>query len=249
MAHAPRDRYPGRVLTERTRRRAGERIALLADSVLDSDALRREAIEVLRGAIGFDRWCTLLLDPDTLVIARASASNDWHDELPRLNLHEASLGDVNNHAMLARSRIHVGVLSAATGGDLARSRRWRECLGAARRRRRARLRGRGRARLLGRLPSLPLRATTRPFSAEDAQLMRELSSLLARGLRRGAVAPMEGGRADAPDAAMGVLLAQRGPRSRAARPRPREPGSRRSTRPGSRSPMGSRVSSGTSSGG
>lgn len=189
--------------TERTRRRAGERIALLADSGLDSDALRREAIEVLRGAIGFDRWCTLLLDPDTLVIAQGVGENDWLDDLPRLNLYEATLGDVNNHAMLARSRNHVGILSAATGGDLARSRRWRECLGRH-----------GVGDELGCVATDELgswgdfrlyRSSDDPaFSADDAQLMRELSALLARGLRRGAVAPMEA--ADAPDAAMGVLL-------------------------------------------
>jgi hypothetical protein len=117
------------VVTDRTRRRARQRIERLADSAIDSDELRREAIAILGTAIGFDRWCTLLLDPDTLVIAQGIGEIDWHAELPQLNLREAGLGDVNNHAVLARSRSRVGILSAATGGDLARSGRWRETLG------------------------------------------------------------------------------------------------------------------------
>jgi len=52
-----------RVVTERTRRRTRERIELLADAGMDADTLRREAIEILRATVGFDRWCTLLLDP------------------------------------------------------------------------------------------------------------------------------------------------------------------------------------------
>jgi hypothetical protein len=70
----------------------------------------------------------LLLDPDTLVIGQGIGHNDWPAELPRLNLVGAGLEEINNHTMLARSRDHVGVLSAATGNDLARSRRWREIL-------------------------------------------------------------------------------------------------------------------------
>jgi len=44
----------------------------------------------------------------------------------------------------------------------------------------------------------------RPFSAEDAQLMRDVSALLARGLRRGAVAAVDDADASAP--AVGVLM-------------------------------------------
>jgi DNA-binding CsgD family transcriptional regulator len=191
------------VVTERTRRRALERIELLADSAIDSAARRREAIEILRGAIGFDRWCSLLLDPDTLVLSQGVGENDWHRELARLNLDEGSAGDVLNDAVLARSRRRVGVLSAATGGELARSRRWREilapygvadelvCVAADD---------------LGCWGNFRLYRSSgdRPFSAEDAQLMRELSASLARGLRRAAAAPIEGSELDPP--AMGVLL-------------------------------------------
>ncbi len=43
----------------------------------DIDVLRREAIEILQATIGFDRWCSLLLDPDTLVISQGIGHNDW----------------------------------------------------------------------------------------------------------------------------------------------------------------------------
>ena len=95
--------------TEWQRTRCRERIEQLSGSADDSEALRRQAIEILHGAIGFDRWCTLLLDPETLVISQGIGYNDWYSDLPRLNLYESGLGDVNDHAMLARSRDHVGI--------------------------------------------------------------------------------------------------------------------------------------------
>jgi DNA-binding CsgD family transcriptional regulator len=170
---------------------------------MDGEELRREAIAILGTAIGFDRWCTLLLDPDTLVIAQGIGHIDWHAELPQLNLREAGLGDVNNHAVLARSRSRVGVLSAATGGDLARSGRWRECLGPY---------GAGDelgcaiADERGAWGDFRLyRNSDDPFFSDaDAGLMREVSSLLARALRRRAVEPLEGD--DEGVAETGVLL-------------------------------------------
>lgn len=196
-------RYCEHVASEWKRQRCRERVEALADSSADLDVLRREAIEILQATIGFDRWCSLLLDPDTLVISHGIGHNDWSCDLPHLNLHEAGLGDVNNHAMLARGRNHVGVLSAATGGDLARAGRWRNVFAR-----------------YGVGDELACVATDEqgnwgdfrfyrnsddaPFSAEDAQLMRTVSSALARALRRRAVTPIDGP-AVAP-AEMGVLL-------------------------------------------
>ena len=77
--------------SEWKRQRCRERIEGLADSTAaDVDAVRLEAIEILQDTIGFDRWCALLLDPDTLVISRGLGHNDWYADLPRLNLHEAA---------------------------------------------------------------------------------------------------------------------------------------------------------------
>lgn len=176
--------------SERARRRGRERIETLVDAPLDADTMRLEAIEILRAAIGFERWCALLLDPDTLIVSHGLGRNDWSSELPRLNLIGAGLDDVNNHTILARSRDHVGVLSAATGNDLSRSQRWREVFGRY---------GVGdELRCVATDPSgswadvMLFRDSDDPhFDAEDARLMREVSALLARGLRRGAVSPQE----------------------------------------------------------
>ncbi len=60
----------------------------LADSAMDLDSLRREAISELGRAIGFERWCSLLIDPDTLIINRGIGENDWRRELSRLNFED-----------------------------------------------------------------------------------------------------------------------------------------------------------------
>src|SRR3954449_5136193 len=114
--------------SERARGRARDRLERLADSEIDSDELRREAIRVLRTVVRFERWCSLLLDPDTLVTAHGIGHHDWAGELRRLNLASAGSGEINNHRILARSRDHVRVLSAATANDLSRSPHWREIL-------------------------------------------------------------------------------------------------------------------------
>ena len=92
--------------------------------------------------------------------------------------------------MLARSRDHVGVLSSATGGDLARSERWREILSPY---------GVGdelRCVVADEYGSwgdfMLFRASDdRPFDADDAQLMRHVSDVLAGALRRHAIKSIE----------------------------------------------------------
>lgn len=190
--------------SERARAGSLERIERLTTAALEVDVLRLEAAEILRAALGFERWCSLLLDPDTLVIGQGMGQIDWAAELPRLNLVGADLDDVNNHMVLARSRSHVGVLSAATGGELARSRKWREILEPY---------GVGdelrcvAADEYGAWGDFAFfrDSDQRPFDAEDAQFMRVVSSVLASALRRAMVAPSAG----APGAASGetgVLL-------------------------------------------
>src|SRR3954447_12275753 len=89
--------------TERARARCRERLELLAASGGEIDALRREAVELLRPVLGFDRWCSLLYDPDTLVASRGIGENGWQAALKPLNL-DSGHGDVNSSTMLARSR-------------------------------------------------------------------------------------------------------------------------------------------------
>jgi hypothetical protein len=231
--------------SERARRRCLEKLDALVRAEGDRDAMRVEAIGLLRTGIGFERWCTLVLDPDSLVLGQGIGHNDWQVELPRLNLLAAGGEDVNSPGVLARSRDPVGVLSAATGGDLVRSARWREVLAPY---------GVGDELLciatdeLGAWGDVILYRDSDdpPFDAEDAQLMRRASALLAR--------------------ACGGMRSHRGRARAARRPEPacscstpgcgRQPGparrangSPRSARRRRRSRTACRRSSGTSSAG
>lgn len=190
---------------ERSRSRCTRRLELLADSTLDIDSLRLEAVEHLRHAIGFDFWGVPLVDPDTLIPNRVLVSDvaPWGGRLPERWVLDQRVSEVNSRAMLARGREHVGILSAATGGDLARCERWRE-LGAAS--------GMGdelRAAIVdehGCWGSFELfRSSDQPpFDAVDAQQMRDAVRILARALRRGHVAPTVDGAS--PSGQAGVLM-------------------------------------------
>lgn len=112
---------------ERARHRARERLEALAEAELDPEDARRAAIAALRPAVGFDRWCWPLTDPATALATGGIGEFDFWPSLPRLIALEEH-GDVTSKPRLAVSRRASVTLSAATGGDLARSRRWRECL-------------------------------------------------------------------------------------------------------------------------
>ena len=190
---------------ERARSRCRRQLGLLADSTLDIDSLRLEAIDHLRRAIGFDLWCSPLVDPDTLIPYRPVVSDalPFGARLPRFLVQDQSASEINSRAMLARSPDHVSVLSAATGGDLSRSRRWRECAQPA---------GMGdelRAAIVdehGCWGSFEaLRGSDDPmFDAEDAHLMRDAARILARRLRLASVSATDDHGVDAGQT--GVLL-------------------------------------------
>jgi DNA-binding CsgD family transcriptional regulator len=112
---------------ERERNRARERLEALADGDLDSEEARRAAIDALRPAVGFERWCWPLTDPGSALATGGIAEFDLWPELPRLAALEEH-GDVTSKPRLALGPRASVTLSAATGGDLARSTRWRECL-------------------------------------------------------------------------------------------------------------------------
>jgi DNA-binding CsgD family transcriptional regulator len=190
--------------TERARSRCKERLDRLVGAGLDPGTLRVEIIAELRRIIGFEHWCWPQLDPDALTIMDGAGNyDDIRAELPRYLVDEGRGGDINNAVVLARSRHPVGALSAATGGDLARSRRWREIYAAH---------GTGdelrtvTADQHGAWSLLDLfRASDdRPFSAPDAQLMQDVSGVLARGMRRVAIGPAESPNTTPAEA--GVLL-------------------------------------------
>jgi DNA-binding CsgD family transcriptional regulator len=189
--------------TERARSRCRERLDLLADSAQDVDSLRREVIAELKRAIGFDRWCAPLVDPDTLIAHTGIAETDHIAELPRLQVSDASLRELNSGVALARNGRWVGVLSAATGGDLARSQRWRESLERYGTGDELRVLAADQHGCWGRFDLWRDRGD-RPFGTEDVQLVRSASSVLGRGMRRATV----GLRDDAPAVPLetGVLM-------------------------------------------
>jgi DNA-binding CsgD family transcriptional regulator len=192
------------VATERARTRCRERLEALAGSGAGLDTLRLEAIALLRAAIGFGRWTIMLVDPGSLVLHDGVCDTGLLAELAWLNVHDAGLRDVNNITMLARSRDPVGLLSAATGGDLARCYRWRRIYAPA---------GFGdelRAAAVDQRGCwadvhLFRDSDDRPFSAADAQLLRDTSATLARAVRRAMVTPRPGTHRPAP-AETGIVI-------------------------------------------
>lgn len=112
---------------DRLRSRARERVEALASSGLDSETVRREAIAALRPAVGFDRWCWPLTDPSSTVSTSGIAEFDLWAEVPRIAALEEH-GDVTSKPALALGEQASVSLHSATGGDLSRSTRWRECL-------------------------------------------------------------------------------------------------------------------------
>ena len=199
--------------TEWARSRCRQRLERLADAEQDCDSLRREVIAELRQAIGFERWCAPLVDPDTLIAHTGMGETDHLADMPLLQLHDSSLREVNNGVTLARGRERVGCLSAMTGGDLARSRRWDESLnhyGTGDELRVVAVDERG---CCGRF-DLWRDRDDRPFDADDTALVRAASTSLGRAVRRAMVKS----RKKAPPLETGVLLIGPDLRSRARTP-------------------------------
>jgi DNA-binding CsgD family transcriptional regulator len=114
-------------LRERARNRARERLEMLARAGLDAEQARRAAIDTLRPVVGFDRWCWPLTDPGSALSTSGIAEFDLWAELPRIAVLEEH-GDITSKPRLAVGRRASVTLNDATGGDLSRSTRWRECM-------------------------------------------------------------------------------------------------------------------------
>ncbi|HEX5449999.1 MAG TPA: LuxR C-terminal-related transcriptional regulator [Gaiellaceae bacterium] len=112
---------------ERGRSRVRERLTALADAGLDGDQAQHAAIDVLRPALGFERWCWPRTDPSSALSNGGTADFDLWNEVPRIATLEEH-GDVTRKPRLVLGEQASASLHAETRGDLARSRRWRECL-------------------------------------------------------------------------------------------------------------------------
>lgn len=111
--------------TDRLRRE----LASVAHRGLPLTELFDASERALRRAVPFDGCCWLTLDPATFLPTSHVAHGSLPaKDVPRLARNEVVEEDVNKLADLARSRIHAGILSEATGGEPERSRRFRELL-------------------------------------------------------------------------------------------------------------------------
>jgi DNA-binding CsgD family transcriptional regulator len=116
------------VASERKRARCRERLERLSESTLDCESIQREAIADLQRVIGFDRWCWVLADPNTLIPLSGVAEHDYGPGVGRALELEYSGDDFAAMDVFARRAKPAGSLNAETGGDLARSPRWDEVL-------------------------------------------------------------------------------------------------------------------------
>ena len=174
------------VTTERERARCQERVRALAASSLSSLELRLEAIEVLRRTIGFERWCWPLADPAAALHLTGIGELDNWQALPRMILLEQTRDPFNAMPVLAQSHRLGSCLSAATGGDLARSARWDEGMrpfGIGDELRVALVDDVG---MWGFVDAMRDRADS-SFEPEDVELIEQLAPVLATALRRRAI--------------------------------------------------------------
>lgn len=111
-----------------SRARAHDRLVALAAAGRDVESFWREATEELACAVAFD-WhpCWFTLDPTSLVLT--SHFNEDIEALdPEVFHNEYVEDDFNKMAELAVAGEEVATLERATGGDRARSRRYRDLL-------------------------------------------------------------------------------------------------------------------------
>jgi DNA-binding CsgD family transcriptional regulator len=172
------------MVRERERSRARERLATLAGADLDADEARFAAIELLRRGVGFRRWCWPLTDPGTTLSTSGIGELDFWPSLPRLAALEEH-GDITSKPELALGPRASIALSSVTGGDLARSTRWRECLGPYGIGDELMTVCRDRHGCWGSV-ELMRDSDDAPFGEEDERLLDEVAPVLGTLLRRGA---------------------------------------------------------------
>jgi hypothetical protein len=109
------------------RTRARERITALGAAGLGDRELRRRVLAVLREVLDFGPYAWLLTDPVTAVGAAPLAEAPFISELPAL-IKAKYATTVNRWTALRRQACPAGLLNDAAGGELARSRVWREVM-------------------------------------------------------------------------------------------------------------------------
>jgi DNA-binding CsgD family transcriptional regulator len=173
---------------DRPRARCRERLQLIAGSTLGADDLRAEVLETLRRAIGFSTSCWQLADPATLLPTTHHMGErgvPFEQCVPRLTAMDQGRGLGSSRSLFTGRP--VATMSAATGGDLARSPIWRECLGPAGMGDVFRVAGRDRFGAWGWINATRDRGEA-PFDQEDVRLLADISASLGAVMRRSVVA-------------------------------------------------------------
>jgi DNA-binding CsgD family transcriptional regulator len=189
--------------------RVRDEVIRLSARGLDVASFFDEAGAILRKAVLFDGFCSMTVDPATMLLTSHIAHDSVRPEdVPRLGRNEFLEEDVNKFGVLARAPRPAGVLTDATGHLPESSPRYRDILRPNGFRDELRFALLDEGACWGWI-ALYRRAESGDFEVSDAALTASLSQLLAQGLRRAillAAAPTD----DEPDALGLILLAAGG---------------------------------------
>lgn len=167
-------------LEERTR----DKIVRLSARGLEIAGFFDEAGAILRRAVPFDGFCSMTVDPATMLLTTHIAHESVRPEdVPRLGRNEFLEEDVNKFGELARAPRPAGILTDATGGDLESSPRYRGILQPNGFRDELRFTLLDDNACWGWV-ALYRREHSLDFEIADAEFIASLSQLLAQGLRR-----------------------------------------------------------------
>jgi DNA-binding CsgD family transcriptional regulator len=160
----------------------------LAHAGLDSFSYREHAIRDLRRVVPFDAAWWWTTDPATSFFTSGvfEPFPDDHDVCGGLHANEFGDTDYNKFRVLARRPGQVGVLSAATGGQLERSDRYQHMLAPLGYEHELRLALSDDSALWGAL-ALMRAPGARDFSPSEARRVASLGQTLTEGLRIGLV--------------------------------------------------------------
>lgn len=167
------------------KQRARERIARLAGQGLDLVTFWREATDALAPAVPYYLTpCFYTVDPASLLV-----TSHYHEGLPAIPqewlAHEYYGEDFNKLADVARSTRGVATLHEATGGDIGRSARYRMAMQPFGADQEALVALRTRSGEAWGILALYRKSGQPRFDTEELALLRDLSTSLAEGARRG----------------------------------------------------------------
>ncbi|MGW6282269.1 helix-turn-helix transcriptional regulator [Kribbella sp. NPDC055071] len=158
-----------------------------ADAGLRWDDFSRVVAELLERAIPFDSICIGTADPTTNLLTGAVLLDLELLDTAQFVEYEYSVPDYNHYMDLARKDVAVSILAEATGGKPDQSTRYRDYLTKADLNHEMRSAVRTGSQMWG-VCTLYRTLGRTGFSPAEADFMRRLEPVLARGLRRGLIA-------------------------------------------------------------